>query len=91
MTGSVPAIAQSAFSQRNQSVTVGCAVPRTMRKALAAKWAHLQFAMRIARERRMLASLDDAALKDIGLNRGDVEREISRSPMDLPRRRSPFG
>jgi uncharacterized protein YjiS (DUF1127 family) len=91
MTGSVPAIASSQFPQRNQCATVGPAAPLTVRKALAAKWAHLRFAMRVARERRMLASLDDAALKDIGLNRGDVERETSRSPMDLPRRRSPFG
>jgi uncharacterized protein YjiS (DUF1127 family) len=32
----------------------------------------------IACERRTLASLDDAMLKDIGISRADVEREIAK-------------
>ena len=39
------------------------------------------------KERRALAHLDDAALKDIGLSRADVEREVSRAAMDVPLRR----
>lgn len=39
------------------------------------------------KERRALARLDDCILKDIGLSRADVEREVSRSLLDLPRRR----
>jgi uncharacterized protein YjiS (DUF1127 family) len=37
-------------------------------------------------ERRQLESLDDNALKDIGLSRADVEREINRWPWEGPRR-----
>jgi uncharacterized protein YjiS (DUF1127 family) len=48
---------------------------------------HLRMINCVWRERRMLASLDDRALKDIGLNRGDVERECGRSVLDLPKRR----
>lgn len=36
------------------------------------------------RERVELASMSDEALKDIGLSRADVEREISRSFWDDP-------
>jgi uncharacterized protein YjiS (DUF1127 family) len=56
--------------------------------AVVAAWLQLRFINRIWRERRMLAALDDAALKDIGLSRADVERETGRSPLDLPRRRN---
>ncbi|MFC7396546.1 DUF1127 domain-containing protein [Chelatococcus sp. GCM10030263] len=38
------------------------------------------------RERRQLAELDDAALKDIGLSRADVAREARRWPWEGPRR-----
>lgn len=39
------------------------------------------------KERRALASLDDRALKDIGLSRADVEHEVSRNMLDVPGRR----
>lgn len=44
----------------------------------------LLHAFRIGRERRLLAGLDDAALKDIGLSRADVARECRRALWDLP-------
>jgi uncharacterized protein YjiS (DUF1127 family) len=47
------------------------------------------FMLRVRRERQALQGLDDATLKDIGLSRGDVEREGSRSLLDLPAQ-SPF-
>ena len=53
-------------------------------EGVSAAWANVRFMNRVWRERRMLASLDDNALKDIGLNRADVERETGRSPLDLP-------
>jgi len=38
------------------------------------------------RERRQLETLDDTALKDIGLSRADVDGEINRWPWEGPRR-----
>jgi uncharacterized protein YjiS (DUF1127 family) len=43
--------------------------------------------LQVRRERRALQALDDFALKDLGLTRGDVYREAARRPWDLPRRR----
>ena len=102
MTGSVPSIAVPAVSRCShptlQTVASKPAVLRQcgMRKPLVvmagatvwAAWVQLQFINRVWRERRMLASLDDRALKDIGLNRADAERESGRSPLDLPQRRN---
>jgi uncharacterized protein YjiS (DUF1127 family) len=55
---------------------------------VAAGWVHWRYMNRVWRERRLLQSLDDVALKDIGLTRADVEREAGRSVLDLPNRRS---
>jgi uncharacterized protein YjiS (DUF1127 family) len=103
MTGSVPSISLSALSPCGVSQVATCAPasaktavrqPGTRKTvlvmvgtAVVAAWLHLRLVNQIWRERRMLAALDDAALKDIGLNRADVERETSRSPLDLPRQR----
>ena len=38
----------------------------------------------LARQRRQLASLGDAALKDLGLSRGDVMQEVERPFWDDP-------
>ena len=38
----------------------------------------------LARERQLLASLNDAALKDLGLNRSEVFSEIQRPFWDDP-------
>ncbi len=45
----------------------------------------LELAVEIRRERRMLSSLDDRALKDIGLNRGEADAEADRPFWDIPR------
>lgn len=50
---------------------------------LAARW--LRSVLRMARaieERRILATLDDRMLSDIGANRLEAEREIERLPWD---------
>jgi uncharacterized protein YjiS (DUF1127 family) len=98
MTGSVPSITLSPISQRRATMTCQVTATRTLARPQAARkpvvvmvraaWVQLQFINRVWSERRMLASLDDNALKDIGLNRADVEREAGRSPFDLPKRRN---
>lgn len=41
----------------------------------------------LARQRRQLASMSDALLKDIGYSRADIEQEVSRPFWDDPLRR----
>ncbi len=36
-----------------------------------------------SRQRRHLAQLDERMLRDIGLSRGDVEREIQKRPWQI--------
>ncbi len=51
----------------------------------------IEFAWQVRRERDQLRGLDDHMLKDLGLDRGQVEAEVSRSLFDLPRKRRSFG
>jgi uncharacterized protein YjiS (DUF1127 family) len=44
----------------------------------------LDLALEIQRERRMLLSLDDHILRDMGLSRYDAWAEACRSPWDIP-------
>jgi uncharacterized protein YjiS (DUF1127 family) len=44
----------------------------------------LELALQVRRERRMLAGLSDAMLKDIGLTRADVDCETRRALWDVP-------
>ncbi len=50
--------------------------------AVAASWASR--VMKVLRERRQLAMLDESMLKDIGLSKADAYREWSRAFWDLP-------
>ena len=43
-----------------------------------------ELALRVRRERRLLASLDEHALKDMGFNRGEASAEAGRSFWDVP-------
>jgi uncharacterized protein YjiS (DUF1127 family) len=47
----------------------------------------LDLALDVRRERRMLLSMDDHALKDIGFNRSDAYAEAHRPLWDIPRDR----
>ncbi|APX21368.1 MAG: DUF1127 domain-containing protein [Rhodobacteraceae bacterium] len=51
------------------------------RRSLLARLLDLQALMR---QRRRLAELDDAALRDIGISRADALREAARKPWDAP-------
>jgi hypothetical protein len=44
-------------------------------------------ALVVQRERRMLSSMDDDTLKDIGFNRSEAYAEARRSLWDIPRDR----
>jgi len=48
---------------------------------------HLSLMISVAQERNQLRSLDAKALKDMGLDAADVQRELQRSFWDLPKSR----
>lgn len=50
-------------------------------------WRQLRRWQELARQRRQLASMSDAMLKDIGYSRADIEQEASRPFWDDPLRR----
>lgn len=47
----------------------------------------LELALEVRRERRMLATLDDRGLSDVGFDRGRAHAEAQRSFWDLPANR----
>ena len=53
-------------------------------RGLSAVVIGLELALQVRRERRMLAGLSDAMLKDIGLTRADVDCEARRALWDVP-------
>jgi uncharacterized protein YjiS (DUF1127 family) len=48
---------------------------------------YVALVLAVARERRELAALDDRMLKDIGMSRSLVEREVVRRVLDVPEHR----
>lgn len=50
-------------------------------------WRQVRRWQQLAAERRQLAGLSDAALKDMGFSRGDVQQESERPFWDDPLRR----
>ena len=50
---------------------------------VAQLWAHLRYEREIARVRQMLSEKDDRSLKDIGINRGQIEHLVRHGrPLD---------
>lgn len=74
MTGFAPSVRASATAAITSS-----ALGRRLYRALA--W--LAACRETARQRHALERLDEYRLRDIGLTRVDVEREVSRKPWDL--------
>ncbi len=59
------------------------------RRFFPSRWARwifrfLVLAIRVQRERRILADLDDRRLADIGVSRTSAEAEASREFLDIP-------
>ncbi|XQE68692.1 DUF1127 domain-containing protein [Pseudomonas sp. P3C3] len=54
---------------------------------MEALWQRLKRWNQLARQRRQLAMLDDAALKDLGLNRADIMQESERPFWEDPLKR----
>ncbi len=57
------------------------ACPPSRRRPLLRRLLDLQA---VWRQRRRLATLDDAALRDMGISRTDALHEASRKPWDAP-------
>ncbi len=73
---------------QTQNCTDTIITTRPPRRAFFPSWAKRMIALLSAwsarsRQRRALEALNDAALRDIGLTRGDVRREVSK-PFWLP-------
>ncbi|MBK5935180.1 uncharacterized protein YjiS (DUF1127 family) [Rhodovulum imhoffii] len=58
--------------------------PHTAPAGLSRLVRHFSLALTAARQRRHLAQLDDALLRDIGLTRQDVQHELERPVWDVP-------
>lgn len=63
------------------------AIPSGRLPSVAGIWRVLRRWQQLARERRQLAALDMAALKDLGLTRADVMQESERPFWDDPLRK----
>ncbi len=66
------------------SISVGRLRPRQLLKAA---WYQVVRWWQLAEQRRLLAMLDESALKDIGLSRADVLQESERPFWDDPLKR----
>lgn len=70
---------------------IAAALPRSKGRARSAVvvllqrvWKQVKRWHEVAEQRRLLASMPDATLKDLGLSRADVEQEVQRSFWDDP-------
>lgn len=72
-----------------QSLPDALDVGRLALRKLGSAAAFLTTAIRVAGERRQLASMDEAMLKDIGLSRSVAFEEASRPFFDVPAARLP--
>ncbi len=67
---------------------IAAALPRAksrpLSRLLASLWKQVKRWYELAEQRRMLASMPDAALKDLGLSRADLEQEVARPFWDDP-------
>ncbi|PTQ74062.1 DUF1127 domain-containing protein [Pseudomonas sp. GV071] len=70
---------------------IAAALPRTKTTAtgslLSRLWKQVKRWNELAAQRRLLASMPDATLKDLGLSRADLEQEAERPFWDDPLRR----
>ena len=57
---------------------------RTGVSSFSSLFSTLSLMLSVSRERQELRTLSDAALKDMGLDRADVAREVAKSMWDLP-------
>jgi len=54
------------------------------------RFAHYVLAcLEVARQRRQLMTLDERALKDVGINRADADHEAGRDFWDIPEEQMP--
>jgi uncharacterized protein YjiS (DUF1127 family) len=67
---------------------IAAALPRAkgrpLSNLLTRLWQQVKRWNQLAEQRRMLASMPDAALKDLGLSRADLEQEVARPFWDDP-------
>ncbi|MEK1941978.1 MAG: DUF1127 domain-containing protein [Pseudomonas sp.] len=57
---------------------------RSGERLLARLWKQVKRWNELANQRRLLASMPDATLKDLGLSRADLEQEVERPFWDDP-------
>jgi uncharacterized protein YjiS (DUF1127 family) len=75
-------------SERGYAIVRAWSVPGNgFASLLRQAWRQLRRWQQLAAERRQLASLSDAALKDLGISRADVYQEAERPFWDDPLRR----
>jgi uncharacterized protein YjiS (DUF1127 family) len=84
MSGHV--IPNSALARRDISATRRVPAKLWMTKGWMTWFGTVARMVRAIEERRILSTLDDRMLSDIGLNRLEAEREATRAPWHLPGR-----
>ncbi len=69
---------------------IAAALPRSRQGSqglFARLWLQVKRWHQLAAQRRLLASMPDATLKDLGLSRSDIEQEVERPFWDDPMKR----